>query len=246
MFVDGGRHEHASNVVNFLKTVGVKKIDILWGSHPDWNHIQAQAEILKNFQVDKLYSSVDYTTCVSEKKCKSDDVKYIKDEVKRQGKKVNVLYPGDTLSIGDFTFYIIGPNVSKYTTNTNASSLVWIMSYGNRKYMFTGDMEEKQAKTDALLSSAKKAGLLNIKADVFKYPHHGYQSLSKTFFNAISPKYVIVPDHKSCSSFKGGSTLGDLNIPYYRLCKHSNILITSDGESLNVKQDVNLDNYKFN
>ena len=149
---------------------------------------------------------------------------------------------GDNIDVGDMNIYCIGPisfqtkSQNKYRQNYN--SLNFILTYGTTKFMFTGDYVQY---TNVLNKFNKS--LLNI--DVFKYPHHGNASLSKSFVNAISPKYVILTNSSDELSSRVEKTyLKNVGASFYYSYKHGNILITSDGTNLAIKTNVKASDYK--
>lgn len=91
------------------------------------------------------------------------------------------LQKGDAVEIGAFRIEVFGP--SKLTRNgeTNVDSLNFAVTYGKRRFVFTGDY----------MASASGAG----RVDWFKFPHHGYQPycMSSGTLAAIHPKIIFVP-----------------------------------------------------
>ena len=144
--------------------------------------------------------------------------------------------------------YFIGPVRGKLTTYENANSLVFILKYGNKKYMFTGDTPENYMNTSKFLTYANTFGM-NLDIDVLKWPHHGYETLTDGFFKATTPTYAIIPDGLSCTSKYPNSTnkklMNKYGTKYYRICDSENIVLTSDGETINIKTKQQPENYKW-
>ncbi len=247
IMIDGGRYAAKDKIVNYLKDLGITKIDVMMGSHVHWNHVQAQAAILDNFQVSELYYSVDIMNCVSKKHCKSDDVKYIKDKISKKGLTPKIVSVGDTLTIGDLKLYFIGPTRGIFTTFENANSSVFIMQYGDNKFLFTGDTPSEYMNTSKFNANAQKLGV-SLDVDVLKWPHHGYETLSNDFFKATTPKYAIIPNCCSCSSKYPSSTNKSLmkkyGTSYYQVCDSKNIVLISDGKNITIKTNQKASDYK--
>ncbi len=246
IMIDGGRYEARTKIVNYLKDLGITKIDALIGSHVDWNHVQTHAAILDNFQVGKVYYSVDIFKCVSQNYCGSDDVKYTKNKLSSKGITPTVLKPKDYLEIGDMKLYFIGP-VNGLKSDPNKNSLVFILQYGNNKFMFTGDTPSNYMNTNKFLTNASTFGLdLNI--DVLKWPHHGYEDLSDDIFKATTPKYAIIPNCCWCSSKYPSSNNKNLmkkyGTTYYQVCDSKNIVLLSDGNNIEIRTNQNAIDYK--
>ena len=241
IFIDGGSYNKGDKITNYLKDLGVTHIDAIIGSHLHYNHIQAQAALLKNFTVDKIYYPQDLNTCYS-KYCDKNDQKYILDAIKKYNKSITIMKVGDSIDIGDMNIYCIGPisfqtkSQNKYRQNYN--SLNFILTYGNNKFLFTGDYVQYS-------NILKKFDKSMLDVDVLKYPHHGNASLSKSFVNAISPKYVILTNSRDeLSSRSEKSYLANVGASFYYSYKHGNILITSDGANLAIKTNVKASDYK--
>ena len=247
IMIDGGRYDARTKVVNYLKKLGVEKIDAMFGSHVHWNHVQAQAAILDNFEVDNLYYPVDIMNCVSLKHCVSNDVLYIKDKIKEKKLSPKIIKVNNTLEIGDMKLYFIGPVRGIFTTYENANSSVFILEYGNKKFMFTGDTPSAYMNTSKFKENAKKLGT-NIDIDVLKWPHHGYEDLTDAFFKATTPNYAIIPNCCWCSSKYPSTTNKNLmkkyNTKYYQVCDGKNIVLTTDGDTINIKTNQNANDYK--
>ena len=244
IMIDGGRWKARTKVVSYLQKIGVKKIDALIGSHVHWNHVQSQAEILDNFEVDKVYYSVNPLNCVSKSQCKSDDVKYLKDKLIEKNIAPTILKSKDSLKIGDMKLYFIGPIRGKLTTYQNANSLVFILQYGENKYMFPGDTPDSYMDTIKFQNNSLYFKM-NLDIDVLKWPHHGYETLTDAFFKATTPKYAIITNCCSCSSKYPNSTNKKLmkkyGTAYYQVCDSKNIVLVSDGKNISIKtkQDPN-------
>ena len=241
IFIDGGCYKKKSIITPYLKALGVTHIDAMIGSHLHYNHIQAQADILANFTVDKIYYPQDLSTCRG-KYCESNDQKYILSAIKKYNKSINLIKVRDNIDIGDMNIYAIGPidlktlSSSKHCQNYNSSN--FILTYGKTKFMFTGDYMQS---SNILKNFSKE--LLDI--DVLKYPHHGNASIDKTLINYMSPKYVVVTsasDELAKRSEK--SYLKKQGASIYYSYKSKNILIISDGTNLQIKTNVNPSDYK--
>ena len=197
ILIDSGRYSAYKKVIPYLQDLGINTIDALIGSHPHYNHIQAQAKVIENFTVKSSYYSVDLNTCPSQKYCDSNDVLYIKDTLKKYNIPINVKGPGDIITIGDMTIYVLGPykldNKSKYMQNAN--SFIFILKYKNNTFMFTGDADSGTFNYKQLKPYADKLGI-SLDIDMLKYPHHGNSNLDTNLLNAMTPKYVIIPNYK--------------------------------------------------
>lgn len=241
IFIDGGSYSKKSTITPYLKNLGITHIDVMIGSHLHYNHIQAQADILENFTVDKIYYPQDLNTCYSDY-CDLDDQKYILDAIKKYNKKISIMKVNDNINIGDMNIFCIGPikfqtkSQNKYRQNYN--SLNFILTYGDTKFMFTGDYMQYSN----ILNKFSRSVL---DVDVLKYPHHGNATIGKDLVNAMSPRYVVLTNSRDELSTRNEKDyLEDVGSSFYYSYKHGNILILSDGKNLNVKTNVVPSDYK--
>jgi beta-lactamase superfamily II metal-dependent hydrolase len=71
----------------------------------------------------------------------------------------------------------------------NGHSIVFRLTYGNFNYLFSGDLNDEAGR---FLTREHNKGNLNLKADVFKVPHHGSADFSGAFIQAVAPIVSIV------------------------------------------------------
>ena len=246
IFIDGGRYNAKKKVITYLEEAGVKTIDALIGSHPHYDHIQAQGPIIDTFSVKHTYYTVDLNTCASKKTCTKEDVKYVLDSIKSKNIPMTVTYPGNRYTVGDITLYMLGPyKLTSSSSPQNANSHVMILKYRNTTYMFTGDAPSSVLSLKQVKQYAEKLGI-SLKVDMFKYPHHGNASLDWDLMDVVKPQYVIVPNYKKgdrpISSNK--SKLKKLGATIYESYKDGNIVLVSDGNKITVKTNQSASNYK--
>ena len=197
LFIDGGYTSNGKEELEFIKKLGITRIDGLIGSHTDNNHIDAHKVFINNIDVGHVYYGVDINTCVNDKICKGGntaDPSELANLINSKNIPMTVLTPGENIKIGNITFDIVGPQ-EIVTTKTksypdNYNSLNMILKFGNNKFYFSGDGIQENL-------ILEKYGKDVLDVDVFKYPHHGQNSISNEFMDALSPKYVIVPHSDS-------------------------------------------------
>jgi beta-lactamase superfamily II metal-dependent hydrolase len=71
----------------------------------------------------------------------------------------------------------------------NGHSVVFRLVYGGFSYLFTGDLNDEASR---FLTREHNAGRLNLRAEVFKVPHHGSAEFSGAMVQAVSPVVSIV------------------------------------------------------
>lgn len=234
LFIDGGYSYDGKVALNFIKKLGIKKIDGLVGSHLDKDHVEAHQYIINNFDVGRVYYSVDPSTCLSNKRCEGgdEDPTKLANLIKSKNIPMTILTTGLNAKVENITFDIVGP--LSIGTNNNYNSLNMILKFGNNKFYFSGDYIQE----DLILNKYTSATL---KVDVFKYPHHGENIVSEKFIDVIRPKYVMVPGFnkdrmKGKVNFDKFSAIGSQVLLYGNASTVGNVLIESDGNNIKVTQ----------
>jgi competence protein ComEC len=112
------------------------------------------------------------------------------------------------------------------------------MEHGEKRFIFTGDAEE-------LSESEMIAGKQKLDADVLKVGHHGSSSsTSPQFLQAVAPQYAVI----MCGAGNDYghphqeilTALEDAGVEVYRTDLDGTVIMTSDGDSINIesqKQD---------
>lgn len=221
MLIDAGETKENA-VLNYLKGCGVKKLDVVVATHPHEDHISEMASVIKNFDIGTFYMpKKQHTTNSFEKMVDALGEKNV--SVKEAKAGVSIDFDNDVLC------NIVAPCKNNYDDLNNWSAVVKI-SYGNNKFIFTGDAESLSEK-EIIASGA------DIKADVLKVGHHGSKSsTSEEFLKKVSPKYAVISaakvndyghPHKETIS-----VLNKYNVKTFGTYDYGNIVAVSDGNEI--------------
>ena len=220
MLIDGGNAEDSDLVYAYLERHGAKHLDYMVASHAHEDHIGGLSGALNYAAVDTAFCPVtEYSSKVFQ-----NMVKYLGE----QGKSLTVPAPGDKFSLGSAEVEILGP-VKEYD-DTNDTSIVLRIDYGETSFLFTGDMETG-AERDLLDSGA------DVRATVLKAGHHGSDtSTSYQFLRAVMPQYTVIsvgegnsyghPSDEVLSRFRDAGT------EVYRTDMQGHIIAKSDGKTV--------------
>lgn len=178
MMIDTGT-DGFSNIKSVLREEKVKNIDILVLTHPDADHIANAEDIIKKYDVGRVYMpnvAADTWTYRNLQEC------LVKENIE-------VHYPlaGDMISLGgQATYEVVGP--VSYSEDTNSSSLVIKMKNGNDSFLFTGDATGPELETSL-------ANGFDLSCNVYKAAHHGSANdgcNEPYVLNAADPDYMVV------------------------------------------------------
>ncbi|WP_052675997.1 excalibur calcium-binding domain-containing protein [Paenibacillus sp. IHBB 10380] len=224
MLIDGGNNDDEQRIVNYLKKQGVKKVDILIGTHPDADHIGGLDAVVNAFEIGSIYMpKVSSNTKTFESLLTS---------IANKNLKVTTAKAGIDLKLDDQLIVNMIAPVNTYD-DTNDMSAVIKITFGSNSFLFTGDAEAKSEK-DLLANGT------NLKSDVLLVGHHGSNSsTSQSFLNAVNPAYAVIQvgennyGHPTSNILK---RLADKKIKIYRNDEQGNIIFTSDGKKITTSQ----------
>jgi competence protein ComEC len=162
-------------LIPYLKSKGINKINKIFLTHPDMDHIGEAITLLRHLEVEEInlpgYRQI---TKVEQK---------IVEVAKKRNVMVQTIRGEQQWNVNGIPFMILSPTRSYH--NKNDSSIVLLTMFGKRTWLFTGDIEEEAERT--LISNYP-----NLKVDVLKVAHHGSNTSTKQFFlDKITPKFAI-------------------------------------------------------
>ncbi len=227
LLIDGGNISDGSLVTEYLFSRNIEELDYVICTHAHEDHVGGLSDVLNEFTVTK---DIFAPATGSDSKCYLNFIS----SVNKQGKEITVPDAGYTFSVGSSTVEISGP-VSENYSDINNTSVVSKITYGETSFLFTGDAE-REAEEDIL-----KAGF-DISATVLKVGHHGSEnSTTYPFLREVMPEYAIISvgtdnsyGHPTEAAL---SRLSQAGAEIYRTDIHGNIVITSDGKSLEIKTE---------
>lgn len=229
MLIDAGDNSQGSNVVNYIKALGVNKIDVLVGTHPDADHIGGLDNVIDSFEIGEFYMPR-----------KTHDTKTYEDvllSAKDKGLKIKSALADKIIAFDPNTKAVfLSPENQTYSDN-NSYSAVIKLTYGQNSFLLTGDTEkENEAKM------IDKYGI-SLKSDLVKLAHHGSStSNSPEFLSAVDPQVALAScgyknkyshPHKEILKY-----LKENDIALYRTDEQGDIIIYSDGQKLSVNKDT--------
>lgn len=182
--MDGGSSDVSKvgnyRLVPFLKAKGIRKIDAVFLSHGDTDHINGIAELLEENQI-----SID-CVCLPAG-AEQEEFAEIKDLARTRNISVRTIQAGDFWENNGTKFWCLNP--ADVTESGNAASVVLYMEYQNFSMLLTGDLEgEGEKSVAALLRSNAITGI-----SVLKVAHHGSKNSTKEeFLRQCSPAVAVI------------------------------------------------------
>lgn len=179
VLIDGGNKEDGQLVISYLEQQGVEELDAVVCTHAHEDHVGGLPAVLAVYPTHAIYAPTKtYSSRIF------DDFLYYADQ---QRQEIILPAPGDKIEAGDLDITVLGP-VKSYA-ETNDTSIVLKLEYGETSFLFTGDMEIP-AENDMLDHWGAE---IDWHADVLKVGHHGSETSSGyRFVNAVMPTYGVI------------------------------------------------------
>lgn len=165
-------------LVPFLKSKGIRKLDLLILSHGDMDHIGASLSLLKEIKVKRiLLPSVKTEVSAFEKE--------IVQFAKEHSITVSYVLEGLSWKVKNNEFFILSPPEG-YQGDKNDGSIVLYAKIGGVSWLFTGDLGK-----EGEMNMMKKYP--NLTVDILKVGHHGSKNSTSTeFIEKTHPKYSVI------------------------------------------------------
>ena len=228
VLLDTGEYEYADGLTDYLRDLGVERIDALICSHPHTDHMGCMARIVQRFDIGSIYMPLvpeDQTPTTSAYEA-------LLDRVLEKNLVITQLCAGTVIDCpAGAEFQVVAPQKEDVWEEMNDYSAVIRLVYGETTFLFPGDAEADSE--EEILDAGYE-----VSADVLKVGHHGSStSTSEPFLEAVNPRWAVI----SCGEDnryghphrETRQLLGDWpGLTTYRTDQDGTILARSDGETI--------------
>ena len=224
----------------YLKSEGVRKIDLLMLSHPHSDHYSGLQALVNKYPItDFAYNGKNATQSAYKDFMKA---------INKQNSKIIKVKSGYSFKLGnEVSGYVYNPPFPiPKAFDTNNGSIAMKLTYGKRSIFFTGDCD-KQAENAMVFKFRGK-----MKSDVLIVGHHGsHNATTSDFLREIDPSLAVIScgrnnsyGHPSKDVLK---RLGNAKVKVLRTDINGAITIISDGTKIgySVKKKTNSEKSKY-
>jgi beta-lactamase superfamily II metal-dependent hydrolase len=227
ILIDTGRHQ-ASDVVPYLRSVGVDTLDLVVVTHPHADHIGQFDKVVDAVTVTEVWWSGSTTT--------SQTFERAVTALEKSGAVYEEPRVGDETSFGPLQVEVVNPPSGVGLGNLHDANLAMRITYGEVRFLFTGDAE---ASTEARMVAQSAATL---DADILQLGHHGSNtSTTSGFLAAVDPAVAV---YSASPGNQYGhphvevlDRLAAADVEVYGTAVHGTVTITTDGVSWSVATD---------
>ena len=238
MLVDGGgvlsfgrsvkpRFDIGEDVVSpYLWTRSIRKIDVVVLTHAHDDHARGLPAIIENFHPSELWTGATP---------KSEAWSAVLGAAQTERVKILPMQSGRKFDFGGARIDVLSPPSDYVAAEApkNNDSLALRITYGQRSFLLTGDMEKPMEQR--LLISGEP-----LRADVLKVGHHGSNTSSTDpFLDAVAPEFAAISDGFANSFHHPHpqvlARLAAHRAEVFRTDQQGLITIRTDGHKINVE-----------
>lgn len=227
MLVDMGKAGDYEKIDAVLKALEITHIDIAFNTHPHDDHLGSMKKMLGDYTFGVFMTAFpdNYT---GESVIQVSSLKAIRAaEV-----PIERVADGDTFTIGEAKCEVIRQDKYK---NPNPLSAMLKVTFGGRSVLLTADV----------IGSAQKylAETHDLKADIFKVPHHALNHVAVEFLQDIDPEYAFIT-HGYANTKQAQKQLNKYEIPH-DFATWGMIHLSTNGEYWIVEQELTEDGKRY-
>ena len=228
----GDWRQDGTGVIEYLEAHDVDRIDHLVATHGHADHIGGHAAIIEHYETELDGIGAAYDSGVAHTSQTYDG--YL-DAVEAHDVELFVVEAGDELPIADAATGATVHNPPSDTSggDLHGNSVALTIDFGDVTYLTTGDAE--RAAEERMLEERGD----ELDADVYQAGHHGSSTSSTpAFMDAVDPNIAVISSgFDSQYGHPGDDVLerfADHGVETYWTGVHGDVVVTTDGESIDV------------
>lgn len=228
MVIDAGEEEDGEEIVTYLEQQGKDTINDLVITHFDKDHVGGADTLVEKLNVQRAIlpsyqgQNVEYSDFMQALRQRRVDTKLLEEDIRFAVQDLEIV-------IEPPSSYEVPENITELDNNF---SLITTITHGKNRLVFLGDAQKQRIREWMQNCMAETC-------DFLKVAHHGvYETELPVLLDQLQPKYAAI-----CTSYKHPAekeTLEELkkrNI-YYFETKDGNVTVISDGENLELHQQL--------
>ena len=175
-----------TRLLPFLKSKGWGKVDTIFISHMDKDHVNGVNDLLKcaEITIGRIIISASYKS----DKLNCAELEELKELAKMRDIKLFYMKKGDEIVGKDISFRCIYPTGEEDIEDQNEASIVMRMDYKGLSMLFTGDIA---GSTEEKIIEGSDKDILD--CDILKVCHHGSKNSSTDdFLKKVDPKLYLI------------------------------------------------------
>jgi len=225
MLVDAGAKGYSENVINYLKSLDIKEIDVAILTHPHYDHFGGFASLVKVLPIKRLYSNDDPD------RSHSGYLETMK-EIHDAGIKEIPLLRGDELFFRgeDIRVQVLHPEDLSEAKSANENSIVIWIQFGNTSFLLTSDIKPPQQNEILKIYPEIRT------ASSVQIPHHGGR-LSDDFVRLCEGKILVLSTGPNDYGKPYPEELAKIQTKILRTDLLGTIILESNGEKVSVSGD---------
>ncbi len=178
VLIDTGSYEERETVAQFLKDVGITRLDALIITHFDRDHVGGAQYLIRRFEIGTVYQP--------DTAADSEEYEAYVSAISAADLLPVTLSDDTAFSIDDVDYTVFTAHGETYEKESNNRSLVVKAECAGRKLLFCGDIEGQRM--EELLERG-----YDLSCDFIKIPHHGrYDDALPALISACGPGTAFI------------------------------------------------------
>jgi competence protein ComEC len=205
---------YRSCIAPFLRHEGCVRVDELWLSHGDFDHVGAAQQLVAGYGVKEVLASP-HLRRLSHESRPCQELLAELDQTKHSPRLVT---KGDSIQVGPTTLEVLWPPPDS-NFNTNNTGVVLKVACAGRSVLFPADIQDLAEK-----ELLKHRELLT--ADVLVAPHHGSEErTTRQFVDAVHPRAIVSSNGETLSMKQRSFDADVRGVPSFRTSRYGAITI---------------------